>query len=147
MGGLEQTGLDAFDKSDLWAGWPTAFLTFGTPAERPNHHFDPDFVRVRACLVASSVCASKGAKPRWYDWADVPWTEIEEEVEQLKLDYKCDLWKSRNRKWKDHVTTKRRVRRVPWATTNGSAVSRSSRLARRLPKCRRHLWARERKGV
>merc|ERR1712117_22807 len=74
-------------------------------------------------------------------------------VRSVALTDEYDMWKSRNQKWKNSCETKRRVRRVPWATS-GKAESHSSRLARRLPKgwrtcpCHGHLHSqRERQCV
>lgn len=145
--GIPQAALDAFGP-ELWAGWPMAFLTFSTPVVRPvGHlgHLDPYFVRARACLVASSVCQLQGETLRLYDWSQVPWTEPEATLE-LPLHCEYEVRKGQNQKWKDSNTTKRRVRRVPWATAKGASSSHSSRLARRLPKCGSHIWAQGRKS-
>eukprot|EP00746_Dinoflagellata_sp_MGD_P001757 gnl/MRDRNA2_/MRDRNA2_103341_c0_seq1.p1 gnl/MRDRNA2_/MRDRNA2_103341_c0~~gnl/MRDRNA2_/MRDRNA2_103341_c0_seq1.p1 ORF type:complete len:565 (-),score=66.17 gnl/MRDRNA2_/MRDRNA2_103341_c0_seq1:162-1856(-) len=141
--GIPQLELDAYGE-DLWAGWPMAFLSFSEPRAGPCTRLDNDFMRVRACLVASSIsssiCQSQGETVHLYDWRHVPWEEPEPDLESLDKEY--DLWKCRNRKWTDSNTTKRRVTRVPWATAKGASTSRSSRLARRLPKSTSHIWAR-----
>lgn len=133
--GIPQADLDAHG-DDLWAGWPMAFLTFSEPKSGPRRRLDPDFVRVRACVVASSFGHSQGEAFHWYDWRWLPWREPEPDREPLDKEY--DLWKCRNRKWRDNSLAQRRVKRVPWATAKGSSASRSSRLARRLPKSASH---------
>jgi len=141
--GIPRMALDAYGDS-LWAGWPMAFLTFSEPKLGTCRGLDPDFMRVRACLVASSICQPRAevarAKAVWYDWRDVPWLE-EAEPDHESLCKEYDLRKCRNQKWRDSNVTKRRVRRVPWATGNVTTASRSSRLARRLPKSASHIWA------
>jgi len=141
--GMPHTELDAYGDS-LWAGWPMTFLTFSEPRLGTCRRLDPDFMRVRACLVASSICQPRPEPARaravWYEWMDEPWLEeAETDLESLNKEY--DLRKCCNQKWRDSWVTRRRVRRVPWATGNGTAASRSSRLARRLPKSASHIWA------
>jgi len=149
--GMSHTECDASGDS-LWTGWPMSFLTFSEPKLGTCRRLDPDFMRARACLVASSVCQPRLRQTcgetvhcGWseyydseYDWRDLlPGT-----LDELNEGY--DMWKRRNEKWRRLYTTKRRVRRVPWATRNGASASHSSRMARRFPKAPSH-WATSRR--
>jgi len=141
--GISRMEFDAYGDY-LWAGWPMSFLTFSEPKLGTCRRLDPVFMRARACLVASSICQSWVCQPRgktvhWEDDSrDVSWGP-EPNLDELNAEY--DMRKGRNQKLKDCYVTKRRVRRVPWATRNGTSASRSSRMARRLPKSTSHVSA------
>mmetsp|Transcript_31946 Transcript_31946/g.62827 ORF Transcript_31946/g.62827 Transcript_31946/m.62827 type:complete len:567 (-) Transcript_31946:209-1909(-) len=147
--GLPWVELDAFG-DDLWAGWPTAFLTFSEPMLGTCKRMDPIFIRARACLVASTVCQPRLCPQRkivhWYD-DDDRYERSGPEPDLNLLINEYDLQKCRNQKWRDCYVTKRRVRRVPWTTGNGTSASRSSRLARRLPKSASHIWGKGRRHM
>jgi hypothetical protein len=147
--GLSPVELDAYG-DDLLAGWPMAFLTFSEPTHGHCKRLDPDFMRVRACLVASSTSQSKGETSQldnWINWTPTSsWGSHEQLLDDLNPEQdppsedEYNMWKFRNRKWSN--ITKRRVTRVPWVTAKGTSTSRSSKMARRLPKYPGQIQAR-----
>lgn len=124
--------------SELWEGWPRAFLVLGQSADGPSDAaawFEDGFVQARQGVLRSTAAARPDvAAPRIArsssvstvsdsDGEGLPqWSEYEE----TKL--------LRSRAWAlSSRGPARRVRRVPWPAGQSRRASRSSRLARQLP--------------
>jgi len=151
---LEKSAVDpavaeAFGE-DLWAGWPQAFFTFSLQIPKVVHDWDKDFSVARQRILAYKLgnCEKvpvdnqrRAFRPRYFDeysvYSDVctcpfccPSLYNSLETDSFVTSYQ--LRKDQNRKWETSKANARRTRRAPFASSSGR-VSRSSRMARKLP--------------
>lgn len=164
--GLVLADLHLHSEADLWEGWPWAFLSFNTPgvavATAVTVSTGP-VGALRRLLVADMLEENKNN--RWFadrdrvpaivrSYSELMGSDCDSVVfhqePPVTDDFVADFEenKARNKKWERLFFSSRRTTRVPWAAAPGGRLSRSSRMARRLPNGRPDCWGRRcgRKG-
>jgi len=137
--------------SDLWTGWPFAFLRFDAlnDKSKSSNHLDPNFVDVRYRLLVLNMCSVRqnckqeiASSTTSYD--DIAYIHYAYDVypffEQTWED-NYDTYKARNTKWKNSRCSRRPLRVAALCNGHNASirVSVSTRLARRghIPGCAR----------
>ena len=135
---LEKSGMDpalteAFGE-DLWAGWPTAFFTFSGQIPKVGHAWDKDFLAARHKILRYDQRCFDEERVYTQDcWCPLCCPSLNDSPLETDSFVTCyQLRKGQNKKWEASKGNVRRSRLARFASSSGG-VSRSSRMARKLP--------------
>jgi len=135
---LEKSAVDpavaeAFGE-DLWAGWPTAFFTFSRQIPKVGHAWDKDFLAARRQILRYDQRCFDEERVYTQDcWCPLCCPSLNDSPLETDSFVTCyQLRKGQNKKWEASKGNVRRSRLARFASSSGG-VSRSSRMARKLP--------------
>eukprot|EP00931_Biecheleriopsis_adriatica_P106011 TRINITY_DN80528_c0_g1_i1.p1 TRINITY_DN80528_c0_g1~~TRINITY_DN80528_c0_g1_i1.p1 ORF type:complete len:248 (-),score=28.43 TRINITY_DN80528_c0_g1_i1:47-790(-) len=163
--GLSASSLKAFG-AQVWAGWPTAFLSFDEAVltRCTGTQFDSKFVTARSFVVAGEWLEVTCQKNKWHPAAAKREATTDHQVPEfqcatsssshqergLSAEFQDtetavaedrELAKSRNFKCKvfrniKHQRNKQQIHRIPWLVAPDIRASRSTKSARRMARAR-----------